>query len=75
MDGLIQAVLSGNIFIQTQCLQKVIELCIGVRFKPGLLCLLSSKEFHESELQRNSPWTSLRPETVLSWKDSEEPAE
>ena len=46
-----------------------------VRFEPGLLYLLSSKEFHESELQRNSPWTSLRPETVLSWKDNEEPAE
>ena len=55
MDSLVQAVLSGNIFIQTQGFQKVIELCFGVRFEPSLLSLLSSKKFHESVLEGSSP--------------------
>jgi len=58
MDGLVQTVLSGNIFIQTQCFQKVVKLCFGVRFEPGLRCLLSSKKFHESV------WKATAPEPV-----------
>ena len=58
MDGLVQTVLSGNIFIQTQCFQKVVKLCFGVWFEPDLRCLLSSKKFHESV------WKATAPEPV-----------
>ena len=54
MDGLIQAVLNGNIFIQTQCSKRSSNCALGSGSNQ-VCSACCRKEFHESELQRNSP--------------------
>ena len=58
MDSLVQTVLSGNIFIQTQSFQKVIELCSGSGSNQvcSACCLVRSS--------MNQYWKAAAPEPV-----------